>query len=63
MGTINVLSKEKADEIARFGFKYKEYKIDVKQVVYAFIDTPEVRSAITSRCKNNEFFTRDVVYF
>ena len=49
IGTINILSKEKADTLLSMGFKYTEQKINDNQVVYSFIDTPEIRKVVSSR--------------
>ena len=48
MGTINFLSKEQADKLSALGFKYVEQKINSEQIIYSFIDTPEIRKIISS---------------
>ena len=62
MGTINFFDKNKADELAKMGFKYVEHKINANQVIYAFIDTPKLREAITGKFANNEFFVNKTMY-
>jgi len=61
-GTVDFISKDKADELASMGFKYKENKINANQVVYSFIDTPELRKAIAGKFASNEFFVNKTLY-
>ena len=56
IGTINILSKEKADTLLSKGFKYTEQKINDNQVVYSFIDTPEIRKVVSCQSAKNEFY-------
>lgn len=62
MGTINLLSKEKADIIASLGYSYIEHKINDKQIIYSFIDTPKIRKLISSYFANNEFYVSKTVF-
>ena len=62
IGTINFISKDKADELASMGFHYTEQRASANQVVYQFIDTPELRKAITGKFAKNEFFVNKTVY-
>ena len=61
MGTINILSKEQADKLSMLGFKYTEQKINSEQIVYAFIDTPEIRKIISSQFAKNDFYISNTV--
>ena len=61
IGTINILSKEKADTLLSMGFKYTEQKINDNQVVYAFIDTPEIRKVVSCQFAKNEFYVSNTV--
>ena len=61
IGTINILSKEKADTLLSMGFKYTEQKINDNQVVYAFIDTPEIRKVVSCQFAKNEFYISKTV--
>lgn len=63
IGTINILSKDKADELLAKGFKYTEQKVNEEQVVYSFIDTPKLRKVISSNFYNNEFYISKTVCF
>ena len=56
IGTINILSKEKADTFLSMGFKYTEQKINDNQVIYSFIDTPEIRKVVSCQFAKNEFY-------
>lgn len=62
IGTINFISKDKADELVSMGFHYTEQRANANQVVYQFIDTPELRKAITGKLAKNEFFVNKTVY-
>ena len=46
IGTINILSKEKADILLSLGFKYVKQNINAGQEIYSFIDTPEIRKLV-----------------
>lgn len=61
IGTINILSKEKADTLLSMGFKYTEQKINDNQVVYSFIDTPEIRKVVSCQFAKNEFYVSKTV--
>lgn len=61
IGTINILSKEKADTLLSMGFKYTEQKIGDNQVVYSFIDTPEIRTVVSCQFAKNEFYISKTV--
>ena len=61
IGTINILSKEKADTLLSMGFKYTEQKINDNQVVYVFIDTPEIRKVVSCQFAKNEFYISKTV--
>ena len=61
-GTVDFISKDKADELASMGFHYTEHRINANQIVYQFVDTPELRKAITGKFANNEFFVNKTMY-
>ena len=61
MGTINFLSKEQADKLSTLGFKYVEQKINYEQIVYSFIDTPEIRKIVSSQFAKNDFYISNIV--
>ena len=61
IGTINILSKEKADTLLSMGFKYTEQRINPEQVVYSFIDTPEIRKIVSCQFAKNEFYISKTV--
>lgn len=61
MGTINFLSKEQADKLYTLGFKYVEQKINSEQIVYTFIDTPEIRKIVSRQFAKNDFYISDIV--
>ena len=43
------------------GFKYTEQKINDNQVVYVFIDTPEIRKVVSCQFAKNEFYISKTV--
>lgn len=43
------------------GFKYTEQKINDNQVVYSFIDTPEIRKVVSCQFAKNEFYISKTV--
>ena len=59
--TANILSKEKADTLLSMGFKYTEQRINPEQVVYSFIDTPEIRKVVSCQFAKNEFYISNTV--
>ena len=61
MGTINFLSKEQADKLSALGFKYVEREINSEQIVYTFIDTPEIRKIVSSQFAKNDFYISNIV--
>lgn len=61
MGTINVLSKEQADKLSALGFKYVEREINSEQIVYTFIDTPEIRKIVSNQSAKNDFYISNIV--
>ena len=63
IGTINILSKEKADTLLSMGFKYTEQKIGNNRIVYSFIDTPEIRNVVLGNFASHEFYIGKTVCF
>jgi hypothetical protein len=61
IGTINILSKEKADILLSMGFKYTEQRINSEQVVYSFIDSKEIRKIVSCQFAKNEFYVSNAV--
>ena len=61
MGTINFLSKEQADKLSALGFKYVEREINSEQIVYTFIDIPEIRKIVSSQFAKNDFYISNIV--
>lgn len=60
-GTINFINKEQADILLSLGFRYTEQKINSEQMVYSFIDTPEIRKVITGKFEKNDFYVSNTV--
>lgn len=62
MGTINILSKEKADIISALGFRYTPHKINSEQTVYSFMDTAEIRKVIFNEFSEKDFYVDKAVF-
>ena len=53
---INVLNKEKADELIKLGFHCHEQKINDEQMVYQFLSSPELMNILASQFEELDFF-------
>lgn len=62
MGTINILSREKADIISALGFRYTPHKINSEQTVYSFMDTAEIRKVIFNEFSEKDFYVDKAVF-
>lgn len=62
MKLINVLNKEKADELAALGFSYREVQID-NQTVYQFIESKELIDELSSKFEERSFFISPYMNF
>ena len=60
-GTINFINKEQADFLLSLGFRYTEQKVNSEQMIYSFIDTPEIRKVITGKFGKNDFYVSNTV--
>ena len=62
MRLINVLNKEKADELKAHGFDSREIQLD-SQTVYQFIESKEVIDALSSKFEECSFFISSYMTF
>lgn len=62
MRLINVLNKEKADELKALGFDYQEIQID-DQTVYQFIESKELIDELSSKFEERSFFISPYMNF
>lgn len=62
MRLINVLNKEKADELKTLGFDYREIQID-DQMVYQFIESKELIDELSSKFEERSFFISPYMNF
>ena len=62
MRLINVLNKEKADELKAHGFDYREIQID-SQTVYQFIECKELIDELSSKFEECSFFISSYMNF
>ena len=61
IGEVIIMDKTKADTLLSLGFKYTEQRINPEQVVYSFIDTPEIRKVVSCQFAKNEFYISNTV--
>ena len=62
MRLINVLNKEKADELKALGFDYQEIQID-SQTVYQFIESKELIDELSYKFEERSFFISPYMNF
>lgn len=62
MRLINVLNKEKADELKALGFDYQEIQID-NQTVYQFIESKDLIDELSSKFEERSFFIAPYMNF
>lgn len=62
MRLINVLNKEKADELKALGFDYQKIQID-SQTVYQFIESKELIDELSSKFEERSFFISPYMNF
>lgn len=62
MRLINILNKEKADELKTLGFDYQEIQID-NQTVYQFIESKELIDELSSKFEERSFFISPYMNF
>lgn len=63
MGSIIFIDKSKADKLKSKGFSYVESKSSNGMTVYAFIDTVEIRKALTTEFAKNDYAISKTVNF
>lgn len=62
MKIINILEKDKADELLALGFKYLNTEISGK-TVYQFVETPELLSHLNGKFSKQDFFISKYMKF
>lgn len=62
MRLINVLNKEKADELKALGFDYQEIQID-NQTAYQFIESKDLIDELSSKFEERSFFISPYMNF
>lgn len=63
MGSIIFIDKSKADKLKSKGFSYVESKTSDGMTVYSFIDTIEIRKALTTEFAKNDYAVTRTVNF
>ena len=63
MGSIIFIDKSKSDKLKSKGFSYVESKSSNGMTVYTFIDTVEIRKALTTEFAKNDYAISKTVNF
>lgn len=62
MGTVNFFDKKESDKLAEMGFHYTVHKINANQIVYSFVDTPELRERIVGKYDKCAYYMSKNIY-
>ena len=54
--TINILDKEKADELRKLGFSFTTQRVSDDKQVYVFINSPQLIKIISSKFSDKDFY-------
>ena len=63
MGSIIFIDKSKAEKLKSKGFSYVESKSSDGTTVYSFIDTIEIRKALTTEFAKNDYAITKTINF
>lgn len=61
VNVINVINKEKADELIKLGFHCTAHKGNKEQQIYSFIASPKLIKILNSDFDKTEFFIDNIV--
>lgn len=59
---INIIEKDKADELMSLGYKYSTAKVDDK-TIYQFVESPELLSYLNGKFSKQDFFISKYMKF
>ena len=54
--TINILDKNKAEELRKLGFYYVEQRLNDHQNVYVFVASPKLTQILNTEFSDKDFF-------
>lgn len=54
--TINIIDKDKAEELKNLGFKYSTQRVSDDKLVYVFINTPDLMKVLNGKFSQNKDF-------
>lgn len=59
---INVLNKEKADELIKLGFHCTEHRLNDNQSAYSFFASPNLMKLLSSQFERTDFFVGNSLF-
>lgn len=63
MVSINILDKNKADELKLLGFNYVTQRVGEDKVVYSFINSPDLVKIISGKFSQKDFYIGKTLNF
>ncbi len=61
--TVNILDKDKADELMKLGFHCVPQRVSDDKQVYVFINTPELTKILTTKFSGKDFYIGKTLNF
>lgn len=61
--TVNILDKDKAEELMKLGFHYVPQRVSDDKQVYVFINTPELTKILATKFSGKDFYIGKTLNF
>lgn len=61
--TVNILDKDKAEELMKLGFHYVLQRVSDDKQIYVFINTPELTKVLMSKFSSKDFYIGKTLKF
>lgn len=61
--TVNVLDKDKAEELKKLGFNYVAQRVSDDKLVYVFINSPKLTEILRTKFSNGDFYIGKTLNF
>lgn len=61
--TINILNKDKAEELRKLGFHYVEQRVNDNKLVYVFINSPKLSEVLNTKFSGKDFYIGKTLNF
>ena len=61
--TVNVLDKDKAEELRKLGFRYFEQRVSDNKLIYVFINSPELSKVLNTKFSRDDFYIGKTLNF